>query len=98
MSKNKVRDNSNYSWNGLPEDTKAILTEKKLYEEKLTTLLENVRQAALGIDYQTKVHLKLVEKRIIDKLIEVEADIKTIISSTKSKINTLSKQGKLFDE
>lgn len=98
MTKKAPEDRKNFSFNNFPEEVKSRLIEKRAYEEKLTLLLEQVRQAALGIDYQTKVHLKMVEKRILDKIIQTEADIKNIISSTKSKLNELQKQGQLFDE
>lgn len=89
---------SGYNWDMFSEEVKANLTEKKLYERRLGELLEDIRQAALGIDYQTKVHLKMVEKRVIKKLIETRSDIDAVIKKAIAEAKLVEMQGSLFDE
>lgn len=85
----------NYSYGTLSPEVRAQIEEKKQYELRLTNLLEDIRQAALGIDYQTRVHLRQIEKRVISKLIDTEIEIKKIIRDAQtSDINKA--QGKLF--
>lgn len=86
-----------YSWDSFPEDVKARIEEKKRYEKRLGDLLEDVRQAALGIDYQTRVQLRQIEKKVIDKLFDTRVEIENIIKSAKTQ-ETNRMQGKLFND
>lgn len=87
-----------YSWDSFSEETKTRIQEKKQYERRLNDLLEDIRQAALGMDYQTKVHLKMIEKRVISKLVETEIEIKKIVKEHVNKQKLDSAQGTLFDD
>lgn len=89
---------SSNSWQNLPPEVQAQILEKREYERRLGDLLEDIRQAALGIDYQTKVHLKQIEKRVMSKLMDTEFDIKRIIKDYRNNNLVDKKQGKLFDE
>lgn len=85
------------SWNSFSPETKTRIEEMRNYERRLGELLEQIRTAALGIDYQTKVHLRQIEKRVVKKLIDTEIEIKKIFKEAVEENKVKQYQGKLFD-
>lgn len=85
------------SWNSFPPETKIRIEEMRNYERRLGELLEQIRTASLGIDYQTKVHLRQIEKRVIKKLMDTEMEIRKIFKEAAAENNAKQYQGKLFD-
>ncbi|MEN9820708.1 MAG: hypothetical protein RL176_610 [Pseudomonadota bacterium] len=90
-------ESPNYSWSDFPKEVQSKIMEKMNYEKRLGELLEDIRQAALGIDYQTKVHLRMVEKRVLTKLAQTESEIRQIFKDEVAKLAREKNQGTLFD-
>lgn len=90
-------NNQQISWNSFSPETQARIEEMRNYERRLGELLEQIRTAALGIDYQTKVHLRQIEKRVVKKLIDTEIEIKKIFKEAVEENRVKQYQGKLFD-
>lgn len=84
-----------YDFNSFPEDVKLRIENKRQYTRRLNDLLEDIKSAALGIDYYTKADLKQLEKKVIHKLHETELEIIDIVSKYQSEYKN-AHQGKLF--
>lgn len=90
---NKLEDINNFQIN--PE-LKSMYAEKISYSRRLSELLEDIKSAALGIDFQTKIQLKNLEIKVIKKLHETELEIKKLVNDNKEEFKKISNQGKLF--
>jgi DNA phosphorothioation-dependent restriction protein DptG len=91
--KNKYYENYPKDYKSNPSE---LLKEKREYERRLVDLLEDIRMAALGIDPQSKLQLRILEKQVKDKLREVLKEINEIVRDIKSHYKDHPDQGRLF--
>jgi hypothetical protein len=80
----------------LPQDIMDLIQEKLDYEKKLVILLEDIKQAALGIDPQSKMELRILKNKVIAKLQDTNHEIREIIKTAKTQ--QVYKQESLYDE
>lgn len=80
-----------------PEEVQTLLAEKLEYGNRLTDVLENIKIAALGIDPQSKMQLRLLEQDVIKVLRKTHNEIKDLVQTHISESEMKKYQGKLFD-
>ena len=88
---------NNYSHNGPAEEVQALIEQKIAYTRKLTKHIESIRQAALGIDYQTRVQLSQIERKVLEKLAETHEEIKDLVRIHNNAARSGYVQGTLFE-
>jgi hypothetical protein len=89
---------SNGKWiKKFPKEVQPLLAEKLQYGNRLTDVLENIRTAALGIDPQSKMQLRLLEKDVVKVLRKTHDEIKELVQAHMSEYEMNKYQGKLFD-
>lgn len=80
------------------KDFSEFAVEKQRYIQRLTQLLEDIRLAALGIDKQSQLELRILEKKVRDKLLATKLEVRKVIEEHNVNIKKLRNQGSLFDE
>jgi phosphoenolpyruvate synthase/pyruvate phosphate dikinase len=77
-------------------ELRGLYFEKISYSRRLQDLLEDIKSAALGIDFQSKIQLRNLEIKVLKKLHETEIEIKKLVNDNKEEFKKFSTQGKLF--
>jgi len=89
---------SNGKWiKEFPKEVQPLLAEKLQYGNQLMDLLENIRTAALGIDSQSKMRLRLLEKDVVKVLRKTHDAMKELVQAHMSDCDMSKYERKSFD-
>ena len=80
-----------------PEEVQPLLAEKLQYGNRLMELLEDIRTAALGIDSQSKMRLRLLEKDVVKVLRKTHDAMKELVQAHMSDYGMDKYERNLFD-
>lgn len=93
---NKDPSNYGFSFEDMTPEQRKIFHDKYSYAKRLSDVLEEIRTAALGLDPQSQMELRNLSRKVIDKLHDVNKEIKTFIKQIKAERLNSENQGKLF--